>query len=328
MADASSWLDAMRVAERRGELLAAVDIADRGLVEHPDDLSLRHRSVLALARAGATAEAAKRFERYGLAASTDEDIAALEARLAKDEALAKSGAERTRAAGRARDLYDAVFSRTGGYYPAINAGSLSLVAGEPERSRVLARAALERVGASGEDSYFTAATEAEAHLLLGDEAAAAAALERAAQRHEGDYVGLASTRRQLRLLCELTGTTTDVLAPLAGPAVVHFCGHRIAENGRFPSSSEPAIADRIDDEVVRHQPGYAYGSLANGADILWAEALLRHGAELHVVLPFAREEFVGELRCSRRRELGGPVPALPGRRDRGRLRDRRCLSRR
>ncbi len=112
MADASSWLDAMRVAERRGELLAAVDIADRGLVEHPDDLSLQHRSVLALARAGATAEAAKRFERYGLAASTDEDIAALEARLAKDEALAKSGAERARAARRARDLYDAVFSRT------------------------------------------------------------------------------------------------------------------------------------------------------------------------------------------------------------------------
>ena len=94
MADADSWLDAMRVAERRGELLAAVDIADRGLVEHPEDLSLQHRSVLALARAGATAEAAKRFQRYGLAASTDEDIAALEARLAKDEALAKSGAER------------------------------------------------------------------------------------------------------------------------------------------------------------------------------------------------------------------------------------------
>ena len=39
-------------------------------------------------------------------------------------------------------------------------------------------------------------------------------------------------------------------------------------------------------------PGFAYGSLASGADILWAEALLARGSELHVVLPFARQEFI------------------------------------
>jgi class 3 adenylate cyclase len=39
-------------------------------------------------------------------------------------------------------------------------------------------------------------------------------------------------------------------------------------------------------------PGIAYGSLAGGADIIWAEALLARDCELHVVLPFAREEFV------------------------------------
>jgi len=44
--------------------------------------------------------------------------------------------------------------------------------------------------------------------------------------------------------------------------------------------------------VNRLAPGFAYGSLASGGDILWAEALLRVGAELHVVLPFALEEFV------------------------------------
>ena len=37
--------------------------------------------------------------------------------------------------------------------------------------------------------------------------------------------------------------------------------------------------------------GFAYGALSSGADIMWAEALLERGAELHVVLPFAREEF-------------------------------------
>ena len=38
--------------------------------------------------------------------------------------------------------------------------------------------------------------------------------------------------------------------------------------------------------------GFAYGSLASGADILWAETLLDSGAELHVVLPFALHDFL------------------------------------
>ncbi|MEA2442469.1 MAG: hypothetical protein QOH76_3893, partial [Thermoleophilaceae bacterium] len=60
----------------------------------------------------------------------------------------------------------------------------------------------------------------------------------------------------------------------------------------FPPEAEREVAARIEAEVSREPPGYAYGALASGADILWAEALLRHGAELHVVLPFSRDEFV------------------------------------
>ena len=36
----------------------------------------------------------------------------------------------------------------------------------------------------------------------------------------------------------------------------------------------------------------AYGSLACGADMLVAEAILARGGELHVVLPFAEEDFL------------------------------------
>src|ERR1700685_687922 len=88
---ASQWLDAVKLEERRGELLTAFDLAERGLAEHPDDLWLKHRAVLALARAGATEEAARRFEDYGLAGAQDEDIAALHARIFKDLALAAEG---------------------------------------------------------------------------------------------------------------------------------------------------------------------------------------------------------------------------------------------
>jgi class 3 adenylate cyclase len=294
---AGEWLEAVRGAERRGELLTAFDLAEQGLAEHPDDLWLKHRAVLALARAGATREAERRFLRYGLlaAAEGEEDIAALAARISKDLALDAPFDGRRDQAVRARDRYQAIHGRTGGYYPAVNAATLSLIAGEPKAARELARAALDAARGSEEGSYYAAATAAEAHLLLGDEPAAILALERAAGIHGDDYAQLATTRRQLRLVCALTGGDPEILRILAGPGVAHFCGHRIAApgvQGRFPAEAEQEVAEGIEAELRSNPPRYAYGSLASGADILWAEALIAHGAELHVVLPFARDAFI------------------------------------
>jgi len=76
--------------------------------------------------------------------------------------------------------------------------------------------------------------------------------------------------------------------------VIHFGGHMIAApggEGRFPAHAEPRVADAIAHHLRRGGVGFGFGSLACGADILFAEALLAQGAELHVVLPFAVEEF-------------------------------------
>jgi tetratricopeptide (TPR) repeat protein len=289
---AAGWLAAVTDEERRGELLSAFDLAERGLARHPDDVSLKHRAVLALARAGATDEARRRFDEYGLAAIEAEDVAALRARIAKDVALAAVGDDRRRHALEAAALYGAVYARTGGYYPAINAATLSMIAGESERARELARQVLRLVGEPAED-YYAAATEAEAQLLLGRADDAHAALVRAAGLHGGDDGAVATTRRQLRLVCEATGVDVGVLAELPAPAVAHYCGHVISPHrGRFPATAADNVAQAIAAEVLRHPSGYAYGSLASGSDILWAEALLAQGADLHVVLPFDREEFI------------------------------------
>jgi hypothetical protein len=109
------WLEAVVREERRGELLSAYDLVERGLEEHPGDLALQHRGVLVLARTGATARAAKWFSEFGLDKMPDEDIAALGARIAKDEALASHDPERRDAAARAAALYGAIYARTGGY---------------------------------------------------------------------------------------------------------------------------------------------------------------------------------------------------------------------
>jgi hypothetical protein len=291
---AADWLAEVKDAERRGELLTAFDLAERGLARHPDDISLKQRAVLALARAGSTEEARRRFTEYGLAQNESEEVAALRARIVKDVALAADGDERRRQAARSAALYSAIFARTGGYYPAINAATLSLVAGDPARSRSLARDVLALVRGRAED-YYAAATEAEAQLLLGRVEEAGEALTRAAGLHGGDEGAVATTRRQLRLVCEVSGIEADIVDLLARPAVVHYCGHLISPReleGRFPADAEDVVSNRIAQEIGRHPAGYAYGSLASGGDILCAEALLAWDAELHVVLPFARDEFV------------------------------------
>ena len=73
--------------------------------------------------------------------------------------------------------------------------------------------------------------------------------------------------------------------------MVHFCGHRLG-GVRFTAGREGEVARRIAEAVRGARIGYAYGSLASGADILWAEAIMAAGGELHVVLPFAHDEFV------------------------------------
>jgi tetratricopeptide (TPR) repeat protein len=293
--EADAWLEAAKQAERRGELLAAFDLADRGLAEHPDDTALKHRAVLALARAGATRQAATRFAEYRLDRVPDEDVAALRARIAKDAALSEKGSPQPLRAAHAAKLYADVFARTGGYYPAINAATLWLIAGQRSRSVELAKEVLGLLDDGDEASYYEAATEAEAQLLLGRLDATGAALERAAERHGGDYGALATTRRQLRVICEILGVDQAVLTPLAGPGVVYFCGHRIGRAGepsRFPSEAEGRVTEAIARVVDRDRAGFAYGALSGGADIMWAEALLARGTELHVVLPFDEREFV------------------------------------
>ncbi|MEO6172045.1 MAG: adenylate/guanylate cyclase domain-containing protein, partial [Arenimonas sp.] len=148
--------------------------------------------------------------------------------------------------------------------------------------------------ATSDDAYYLPASEAEAALVLGDIATARTALERAASAGK-DLAARAATRRQLRMLCKARDINDDVLDPLASPTVIHYTGHMIAApgtHGRFPAAQEADVAKHIAERLEKYRVGFAYGPLASGGDILFAEALLARGAELHVVLPFAKEEFV------------------------------------
>lgn len=253
--------DEIRAAERAGDYLTAYDLAQRGLERAPNDLWLRHRAVLNLARSGATEQAHALFELFGLADHADEDVAALRARIEKDRGNLAEAARR----------YGEIYARTGGYYSGINAATLALLAGDARRGAEIARS-LKIEG----DDYYAHATRAEAALILGDRDAARRHLESASA--SDDFAARATTRAQLSRICD----DPDVLAPLAPPAVIHFAGHR---SNRVNDALRPRIEAELDGV------GFGFGSLACGSDMLFVESLLARGAEAHVVLPFNVDEF-------------------------------------
>jgi class 3 adenylate cyclase/tetratricopeptide (TPR) repeat protein len=290
----AEWVAEVSAAERKGELLEALDLADQALGEHPDDPWLQHRAVLLLARAGSSGEARRRFHEYGLAARRDEEAASLAARLEKDRALAEHGPQRRALAQAAAAAYRRVFNATGGYFPGINAATLSLLAGDADSAHALAQQVLT-VLPSDEHSYWAEATRAEALLLLGRIDDAEDALRTAIGRPGADVAAVASTRRQLRILCNELGSGHEILKTISGPTILHYCGHRASNTDqvrRITADQEPHIADQVEQALAELRPRAVYGSLANGADLIIAEAALRAGANLHVVLPFDAEEFV------------------------------------
>jgi class 3 adenylate cyclase len=293
-----------RGALARGDVLIAYDEAVTALDARPEDVEARFLAALALARAGAAERARDAVSQLmdcfadgeGLPTRLREDVEALVARLAKDDALATSGPERRGRLERAAELYEIVAKRYGGYYSWINAATLRLLSGDTLGARRMAEHArmLVTVDDDTADSYWRHATQAEAALILGDQRAARDAIVRAAGASGGDFAARAVSYHQLRLVCAAAGVDREILGALAPPSVLHYCGHRIDGSGaagRFPATMEHQVAEQVRDFLGHRDVGFGYGALASGADILVAEGLLGAGADLHVVLPFGRDEF-------------------------------------
>src|ERR1039457_1390397 len=147
-ATVGDWLGRIHGAMDRGEYLTAFDLATEAVGVYPADLPLQYQMILALARAGATNQALQALEssrleeRSGTAdVALQEDIAALRARLARDQALAVTGPERAVRAAVAAGLYESMYRRLHRSYTCINAATMWLVAGDEARAAELAQQA-------------------------------------------------------------------------------------------------------------------------------------------------------------------------------------------
>ena len=277
-----------KAALARGDLIAAYDSAGSAIAAGDASLDLRHHQVLALARMGDTERAMELYGVYGLDRSADPHQRAVGARLLKDRALGlPPGADRDRALREAFDAYHAIYAASGDSFPGINAATLALLAGEGTRARELATALLQ----DKVEDYYAAATHAEALLILGRTAEVTQLLLSPVVRSSRDYGARSTTLRQLSLIADRLGLDkAALLAPLAPPKVAHFCGHMFAAD----AAAEDRLRADIDRLLAEEDIGFVYGALACGADLLVAEAALARGAELHVVLPFAEEDFLAQ----------------------------------
>lgn len=303
------WLSEVRQLENAGELFRAYDLSLQGLEKFPGAPLLAHRAVLNLCNAGAIPQARRKFIEYGLAAVQSIETLALEGRLLKSEAFLLHGQGQAQLLRAAAGCYARAHTQAtssgqpDAYFPGINLATLRLLLGETAQAHRAAREVLEQIEplldaveiARRHDAYWLLATGIEAWLVLGELSRAQALVAPALLANGRRYSDLASSVRQLRRLLAALGLPESALAGFAPPAVAHYTGHMIArgvQDHRIQPGDEPVLAAAIEQAIDEYGIGSAYGALAAGADLLFAEALLRRGAGLNVVLPFAVEDFI------------------------------------
>jgi class 3 adenylate cyclase len=279
--------------------LACEILRTHGVDEH-GSAEARYLAALAHARVGASARAsamALSLLDDPHAAALHGEALALSGRIAKDRwSRLPAGAAREHAAKQAIDCYRRAWERGRDIFPGINAASMLRLAGAEDAARALAREVDAAAVDSATEPHWRAATRGEAALLLGDVASSVAHYRDALRAAHGRIGDVASMRRQLRLLAQAIPVAREVLEALALPRIVVFAGHMIdaadRARPRLPEAIEGALAARLAQRLEALDAGFGYCSAACGADLIFVEAMLARRAEVHVVLPFEREDFV------------------------------------
>jgi class 3 adenylate cyclase/tetratricopeptide (TPR) repeat protein len=285
----------------QGEPLLAYDVVAEGLSFWPTDIPLRQLQGLALSRSGATERANAVLQELRRQGATDEETLGMLGRTYKDLAARAKSPERETLLKRAAEIYGEAFEKTGGYWTGINAATMNLLIGEEGRacgiSQKVRKQCLAELQESRGDAYWEYAALGEASLICGDWEGAEQWYGRAAQQGKLRFGDLQSSRRNARLILQYWDRNLpQIERHLYVPPVMVFAGHMIdrpdRQSLRFPPDAESFVASKIIDEIERIKPGFGFSSAACGSDILFLEAMLNYGAEVSVVLPYNRQQFV------------------------------------
>ncbi len=225
-----------------------------------------------------------------------EDIAALHARLLKEQAFAAGRpADKRKQALASFEAYNGLFEHKQGYYPGVNAATMALIAGDAATARTIADKLVASLRSDAPD-YWPLATLAEALLITGQAEEARKTLAKARVAKGADDGAKASTILQFRRLAEVLEADMEALVSELNPrnvAVISghlFRGTELDEAEQ--QATEAAIRKRAEELFTKHNVGFVYGALACGSDIIIAETALALGAEFNAVLPFNSDRFI------------------------------------
>lgn len=281
-AQGDPWITRAREALRQGNYLNCYDLIAKAEQQGHASTELQYLRLLALANAGSTAAALRRFEdlRTGQQ-EMNEDWLALEGRLHKDLGL-RGGSAALQHFQRAAACYQAAFMRTGGYFSAINAATTLLLGGDTAGARALAGdllAGLHRFKPRDEtDHYYLQATDAEVSLLLGDVERARAALTEANRLLKGNINARSRSLQQLRLICRKLALDERVLEALQLPPILWLPPTRQMPAAALPQM--PATAS------------FVYAGITEPRELENAEQVLNCGFRLHAVLAAPPEKML------------------------------------
>jgi class 3 adenylate cyclase/tetratricopeptide (TPR) repeat protein len=299
---------------RHGYPVQAFELAREALETHDGAANPRllHLRALALARAGNAAKAEEYasdlLRMKSLRSNLRQEGLALRGRIFKDRYLhCREPRERRALARKSAGFYEKAFDLSGkkNTYPGINAALMHLLAGKAKHANALARATARRCQQllrtkAGKNDPWILATLGEACLFDVDPVAAIGHYQ-AAIKAAGSEVGtIAAMRQDILLIDEVNQLAPAVLSLFDVGRVAAFSGPMVDSPGkplkspRIPDA--PAFLDELREEIAgrlaEENVTVGVSSAENGADILFAEAMLARGGELHVVMPYCTEDFV------------------------------------
>ena len=237
------------------------------------------------------------------------DLMSLRGRLFKDlYQRAESKQRQRKLAKQAADSYHQAWDESRDSFPGINAATMSLLAGKLSTARQMTKQVVRRVKyecrqPGREHDFWLMATMGEAYLVLGKQREALDWYQQAVDRAGENMGDVASMSRQVSLIRRVSPVSDEILDVFDLGNIVVFAGHLIDHPDRlsnrrlkirFPPDPglEEAVRQAIRQKLIKMNARIGYCSVACGADILFAEELLKlKRTTLHVVLPFALKDF-------------------------------------
>ncbi len=287
-----------------GEPLMAYDVLSEGLKFSQEDVRLKQLLALSLARSGATEQAKTVLLQLYKDGSCDEETLGLLARTYKDLWLhTTEPALRGDFLRKAFEYYVKAYRLTCGYWTGINVATTALLLGERDKAISIASEVrkccineLNQKTESDTDRYWLLATLGEASLIMEQWSEAEDWYAQTAEQGQGRYGDLNSTHRNAQLITKFLGADCGWIEKYFRiPRVVVFSGHMIDRPKRavprFPPQFERTVYKAILKRLKELNVGFGYASAACGSDILFLEAVLEAGGEIHIMLPYDKEQF-------------------------------------